>query len=373
MRMVRGTLGDVEDTRSVQPGRLDRRVTGFAVVMLVGVSLSLHTGAAPSRKSAAGKTLTAQAAKEDPQLAEARERFRQGVEFVKQAKWSEALDAFDASRALRPHAVTTFNIGACERALGRYTRARAALRLALEEERATPGQLTGDVTRDLNAFLLEIEQLLAHVDLEVTPPGALLAVDGRPIASGSSAEGPEYVAGIAPPSAGELAPVGRFKVVLDPGAHVFVFRRKGYADAVVRRQLRPGERARLDARLEQLPASIQIDANVRDSLVWFNGADVGPVPVNLLRPPGTHEILVRREGYDPYTARLTAHPGEALQLSARLQPERPSLFTRWWFWTGAVAAVGAATLATFALTREDKPPPPYNGGSTGWVAFPDRQ
>jgi hypothetical protein len=63
-------------------------------------------------------------ADETASLAQARAAFAEGAARVGRADWAGALAAFERSAALRPHPVTTFNLGACERALGHYTRAR---------------------------------------------------------------------------------------------------------------------------------------------------------------------------------------------------------------------------------------------------------
>src|SRR5436309_2024922 len=77
--------------------------------------------------------LAARADEEDPNVTEARKTFLAGVELTHQSQWAEALSAFEKAARLRPHAVTSFNLGACERALGHYMRARQAFRLALEQ------------------------------------------------------------------------------------------------------------------------------------------------------------------------------------------------------------------------------------------------
>src|SRR5579859_6898324 len=61
-------------------------------------------------------------------IVEARQKFVEGAALVKNAQWADAETAFEESARLHPHAVTTFNIGACERAMGRYTKARALFR-----------------------------------------------------------------------------------------------------------------------------------------------------------------------------------------------------------------------------------------------------
>src|SRR5579883_2950712 len=80
------------------------------------------------------------AADPDP-TASARRAYLDGVELVKKAQWSDALAAFERSAELKPHATTTFSVGACERALGRYARARATLLRALSQSAANGNQM----------------------------------------------------------------------------------------------------------------------------------------------------------------------------------------------------------------------------------------
>src|SRR5438477_204503 len=81
------------------------------------------------------------AAADEEAVSEARQRFVEGADLVKRAQWAEALAAFERSDRLRPHAVTRYNIGACERALGRYARARASFERALEIDQGEGGAL----------------------------------------------------------------------------------------------------------------------------------------------------------------------------------------------------------------------------------------
>jgi hypothetical protein len=292
---------------------------------------------------------------------------------VQEARWGEALAAFERSQALKQHAITSFNIGACERALGRYTRARTAFHRALHEEQEQPGQLAPSLLEDSAAFLAQIGQLLVEAEVEVAPAGSTLTVDGRPLAVEQLTDGTtHHVTGLSPPGPGLATPTGRFRLLLDPGNHVLTLRRKGFTDVVARRSFTAGERPTLLLQMEQMPASLHIAANVPSALVKVNGEDVGPVPVSLLRPSGVHEVVVRKPGYVPYSARVTASPGEDLNLNARLVLETQALTSKWWFWVGSAAVLAGGAFATYALTRPDEPAPPYTGGNTDWVAFPGR-
>ena len=51
-------------------------------------------------------------------MAMAHAAFREGTLLARQARWVDALDAFERSDALHAHAITTYNIGYCERLLG---------------------------------------------------------------------------------------------------------------------------------------------------------------------------------------------------------------------------------------------------------------
>src|SRR5262249_36613395 len=156
---------------------------------------------------------------------------------AKRAQWAEALVAFEGSAKLRPHAVTTYNIGYCHRALGHYTLARDVLLRAITENDASKGaQLADALVAEDRALVGEIDRLLATVAVTLDPPNAEVTVDGRPLLAKDGA----LVAGVREPGKGEAPPSGAFKVLVDPGAHVFTFTRPGFAAQVVNRTVPPG-------------------------------------------------------------------------------------------------------------------------------------
>jgi hypothetical protein len=171
----------------------------------------------------------------DPKVEEAREAFRVGSALAKQGQWGDALAAFERSARLRPHAVTTYNIGFCERALRRLTRARKTFERALEGR----GELGADLTVETQGYLGEIESRLARAMTTLSPPGARVAVDGRPLEAGFPAR-PERVAGTRDSGPPEAVGAGSFTMVLDPGPHVIVVSAPGVPDAVVTRDMAPG-------------------------------------------------------------------------------------------------------------------------------------
>jgi hypothetical protein len=296
---------------------------------------------------------------------EARRLFQEGVTHVQNAQWGEALSAFERSSALLPHPLTTFNIGACQRALGRYTLARRTLARALDESNEAR-RLPESYASDASAFIAEIDGLLAHVALSVQPPGATLTVDGRPLLA--QAQG--FVAGVAPPGRGAPAGAAKLGTVLDPGAHVISVSLKGYTDLVINKSFAPGSRTELPLVLELLPATLSVESDTAGANVRLGLEQLGVAPVSVQRPPGAYRVLVEKSGFEPYKSDVRLSAGETTSLRAKLQAERVPVTKRWWFWTAAVGVVAGAAVATYAVTRPTPSPPPYDGGSAGWVVMP---
>jgi len=322
--------------------------------------LVLCAGVAPG-VGAAGAATTATAP--DEALARARTRFTEGGALVRKAQWAEALTAFEESAGLHPHPVTTYNVGACERALGRYTRARAAFHRAQSQKDDAGAGLPTALTEEVDAFLAEIDHLLVRATVTIAPADAALSVDGRPLEV-ETAEPPLLIAGTAAPGPAAGTPA-TFGLLVGPGNHLFTLSRKGYSDIVLNRTLEPGSTPRLAFEMNRLPAHLAIASNQPAAAVSLDGLDVGTAPVTLERPAGAYRLLVRKQGFTPYETQFTVAAGEEVNLNAPLSPEKKSVVKKWWFWTAiGVGVVGAAVL-TYALTYQ---PPPYDCGGLGWCA-----
>lgn len=302
-----------------------------------------------------------------PEISEAREAFVRGSTLAKDAQWGAALASFERSAKLRPHAWTTYNIAVCERALGKYVRAKRTFERALAE-RTPEADLPEPIVADVRRFLVEIDRVVAALDVTLDPADAAIAVDGQPLEPMTSPDAtPLLAAGTLPAGPGKPPPAASFRVLLDPGAHVFVITREGFADAVHAEAVRPGERRAISLVAARLPATLAITSNQADAVVAVDKLDVGTAPVTLLRPAGTHHVLVRKPGFDPYEIDTTVAAGQRAELSAALKPHRPSIVTRWWFWTAAAAVVAGVAITTYAATRPAPERPPLDGGGLGWV------
>jgi hypothetical protein len=325
-----------------------RRLRGFTLSFSLALTLAI-----------------ANVAVADGPLDEARAAFSKGADLAKDQQWGAALASFERSAKLHPHAWTTYNIAVCERALGQYVLARRTFKRALTE-RATEADLPDATVADTKRFITEIDRLVGTLDITLEPADAKIAIDGAPLEL-DDATTATLLAGIAPAGLGKAPPAATFHVVLDPGTHVIVLTRDGFADALSRQAVRPGETRALHLSAERLPASLRVTSQEPNAAVAVDGIDLGITPVLVDRPPGSHHVLVRKPGFDDYEIDTILKSGQRTDLDPRLVLHKPSLFSRWWFWTGAAVIVAGAVVTTYAVTRPAPERPPLDGGGLGWA------
>jgi PEGA domain len=304
--------------------------------------------------------------KEDPVTQQAREAFRAGTAAVKAGQWSEALVQFEKANELKGAPIITFNIGYCQRALGRYVQARLSFRKVLDDSEGLPqAQL-----EEARTFLEQIDsQVLARVKITLKPASARVAIDGRPLVPFEGVPG-LLVAGLAPAGEGKPPPKSVFEVVIDPGVHLIQASRPGHEDVLVNKTFAPNARETLSLELDVLPATIHVESDQQRAVVLVDDRDVGLAPIDVTRPAGTYRIQVLKKGFVTYDSTLELTPGQKANLTARMVQEEESITKKWWFWGGAAAIVAGGVTATYFLTRPDPQPPDYQGGSLDWVAQP---
>lgn len=314
----------------------------------------------------AAAALASPARADDAADEQARDEFRRGTQLARDTQWGAALAAFERSAKLHPHAWTTYNQAICERALGLYVRARKTFQRALDE-RKPDADLPESAVTDTKRFLAEIDKLVAALDVTLEPADASIAVDGQPLEVVSTSGAPVLLAGTQPAGPGRAPPASAFKLELDPGTHVVVITREGFADAVRTETVKPGERRALKLVVERLPATIRVRSNHADAVVAIDKLDVGTAPVSVERPAGRHRVVVRKDGFDPYELDTDTTSGQRVDLVARLAPHKASILTKWWFWGAATVVVAGAVIGTYAATRPAPQRPPIDTGGLGWA------
>jgi hypothetical protein len=245
-------------------------------------------------------------------------------------------------------------------------RARRAISRA-RDERTPEADLPESTVADTKRFLTEIDQLVASIDVTLDPPDAAISVDGAPLEAITGGSLPTLVAGTLGAGVGKAPPAASFRLVLDPGPHTVLIQREGFTTAVHTELARPGEKRAIRLVVDRIPATLAVTANEANAVVSVDDLDVGVAPVVLARPAGAHRVLVRKPGFDPYTLDATVTAGQRLDVSASLKQHKPSVATRWWFWTSIATVVAGAVVTTYVLTRPSPQRPPVDGGGLGWA------
>jgi hypothetical protein len=273
---------------------------------------------------------------------------------------------FEQSRALREHALTIFNIGVCQRFLGRYTLARQTLRSALARNAKT-SEMPALFVEQATTYLAEIDKKLAHVTIVLTPPTAATAIEGRPLTQLDD-DAKHWIAGVAPGGAGKSVGTPRFEVLVDPGAAVFTFTLEGHDTIEIKRKLEPESSVELPVSMTEQPANVRVAADRDHAIVRIDGSDVGMAPIGVSRPPGAYRLTVEKPGFVTYESKLSLRPGQDLKLDAKLVPETVPVTKKWWFWTLAAVIAAGVGVTTYFIVRPEPTRPEVDKGGLGYAA-----
>jgi hypothetical protein len=207
---------------------------------------------------------------------------------------------------------------------------------------------------------------------------------------------------------------------VEPGEHTLVVRRPGFAEFTRRITVEAGKSREVSVALDAVAGVVSVSADVPGAHVSVNGQPRGQVPLTGLElKPGSHEIVVSREGFLPEVNKLAIRAGRDYTIDAHLtpnavasvdRPERteppsiipnppsamdpvvPSLterqqpevsedrpwFKRWYVWAGVGAVVAAAAAGTVVATQGGAAKPltpdqvcggPCDGTLNGLVRF----
>lgn len=302
----------------------------------------------------------------DDPVSRARALFAEGIDHVRDNEWGEALAAFNASAELRAHAVTTYNIGACYRATGRYAKARQAFLAALGRH-VEHDELPMHLLEETRRYLVELDGVLGRVPIRVSPASATVTVDGAPLRREVVGPKTQLVGGVRPAGSGEPLAGGQGLLLLDPGAHVILVSADGHEDAVVNRTVTPGDNPALAVTLEEKRAQLRVRASATPARVFLDDQLLGLAPLEVLRPAGSYALRVEADEREPYRSSVDLESGKSHLVVAELPEESISVLESWWFWTAAGVVVTGAVVGTYFATRPEPTRPPLDGGGLGWT------
>lgn len=301
---------------------------------------------------------------------DAQQLYTEGLRKYHDGQWLEALDAFTASAKLRAHPLTFYNLGLCHRSMSHYVQARLAFEQALALHGQYSRSLSAREVQELHSLIKDSDRMIAHARITIAPKDTTIAIDGRPLKDlQTKTDGlPTLAAGVQAIGPGEAAPEPSFVLLLDPGGRFFTLTKPGFQPVEEPIQFAPGEHKSLTLKLDELPAHLGITADGAGAVARIEGGNLGtlfsPTPANIQAVAGRYSVVVQKKGFVDFKAQVDVDPGQHSELRAKLSPYKPPLYKRWWFWASATAVAGGIAGLTLGLSL---PPPPYQGGSTGWI------
>ena len=215
-------------------------------------------------------------------------------------EYAAALELFEQAYALDPQPVLLYNIGRVAERLKDWKKAAGALRAYIEvatdaEQKAKAEQVLRDVEARLPAWL----SVAASVD------GAVVEVDGKTVGR---------------------TPLGQ-PLEVSPGRHavrVLAVGRRPFETTV---EVKGTESARVNARLEDLPAVVTITVEPAGAAVTLDGKRLDADSLARLEvAPGEHTVVAEAKGYEQGATKLVVAPGEARSITLaldRLPPPPP--------------------------------------------------
>lgn len=291
-----------------------KRTLALVLSLQFAVAPATHAFAAPSGKAAE---------------AEAARLKKQGDKAMMDLQYDDAIAAYDASYALHANPALHYNRGRALEALGRHADALAAYE---RFEKEAPADLKAKVAQ-LPQHIEELKKKVTRLTLDVTPSGARVILRGT-------------VLGSAPV---EPLSVNAGKAHLEVSAD-------GYAPYSKDVDLPGGEALTLRIDLSAKSAKVETMLVLKSdpaATATIDGKGIGTTPLELEVAPGTHTIVLDRDGYSTRTSTVVVAAGERKEVTLTLD-STPGIASKWWFWTGVGAVViGGTALTIGLLTTKD--------------------
>jgi hypothetical protein len=297
-------------------------------------------------------SLFARSARADD-LAQAKANFAVGARAYDQRKFRLAVDAFQASYQLAPHAAILFSIAQAHKRLYFAEHADADLRQALTYyRRYVKDEPDGRRVEEASTSISDLEAVAARKGISLTEDVAPSVPDvAAPARLLISTAINSATARIDDGSPVELPS----RIETTPGKHRVTIEAAGYVPYTTEVVLQPGEPYPLDAPMVQLPARLTVPLE-DGTRIYVDGRLVATTPVArpLEVPPGERNLSFARKGSDPLSMTVKLAPGEARAVSADLRTSDQRTGSYACFAIGGGLAIGGGVLAGFAVARQNR-------------------
>jgi PEGA domain len=270
-------------------------------------------------------------ADDPPESAEATDLKKRADAAMDGLKYEQALDLYTRAYALSQDPAVLYNRGRVHQARSEYPQALDDFQRF--EHDASPA--TRAKVPHLARLLAEVRARVSTLVIRCDKDGAQVTVRGVPLGT---------------------TPLAAQKV--NSGDATIEVVAPGYPPFRVAQSLPGGEVATVDVHIAAASASTAVIVVTAEgaaaATVFVDGTRVGQAPVEVSRPPGTHVVVVRREGAEDVERSIVVAAGERRSLNMEQRAGSP-ITSRWWFWTAIGVGVAAGAATVFALTREKSP------------------
>jgi hypothetical protein len=268
---------------------------------------------------------TSRRAPEDPAAA----LKRQGDEAMDALRYDDAIAAYTKAYELSGMPAAVYNRGRVHQARGEYVLAMDDLERFARE--ATP-ELRARVP-ELDALRSELAAKIAVVTIVSNVQNARVIVRGVEV-------------GTTPLNGALRLDGGRARIEVTAAGQ------QPYTQEV---ELPGGKESTITATLQPISdrGILVVRASTATGVVKVDGRTVGDAPVEVEVPAGTHMLTMHRDGYEDASTSAVIGVGERKEVSLRLESS-PTIFQRWWFWTGVGVVVAGGAALTAALLVEKK-------------------
>jgi hypothetical protein len=245
--------------------------------------------------------------------------------------YEEALALYDQSYGLSPQTAIYYNRGRVFQYLARYPQALDQLEKFKSE---APPELRSKVP-GFDAVLADVRAKVATVDVRCDVAGARVLIGGADFGTTPLSNTPRVNAG-----------KQEIEVIADG---YFPYRRElgfqGDATTTVRAELVSRDKNAL----------LQVKSSLDGTHVYIDDRPIGVAPTETPALAGLHVLSARKDGFDDASTQIVLKAGEKRELT--LDPlTKPSLVTRWWFWSAIGVVAAGAVVSVVAATTEKSPP-----------------
>ena len=253
--------------------------------------------------------------------------------------FASAISKFQRAYELSSDPRLLFNIAVCQKNLRKYSKMLATIRRYLEDGAAI---LTSDDKQQAQDIVKTVEAFVSELKLSVDEADAEVFVDDEKI-------------GITPMKG---------TTFLDVGVRKITVKKKGYADAVVNKQVPGGGAVAVDVRLikEIHRGKLLVSAGVND-VISLDNKVIGRGKWEGAVPSGGHTLKVSSPGMANYQSEVVIQDNQTRRVDVTLNPlATDSTSTILWIAGGAAVLAGAAIGGALLFQPPTNPPVDGNFG-----------